>query len=38
MQMKPGKQRGESIFAWGLALPSIIALTALSVYPFLTAN
>jgi multiple sugar transport system permease protein len=37
MQQVIGKRLGDKIFAWGLALPSIIALTALSIYPFLTA-
>jgi multiple sugar transport system permease protein len=35
--IKTSKQTGDKIFAWGLALPAIIGLTALSIYPFLTA-
>ena len=37
MQIRLGKKLEDKIFAWGLAAPSIIALTALSIYPFLTA-
>jgi len=37
MHIRLGKNLGDKIFAWGLAAPSIIALTVLSVYPFLTA-
>ena len=37
MGFKLGKRWGDRIFAWGLAVPSIISLTALSIYPFLTA-
>lgn len=32
-----GKRLGDKVFAWGLAAPAIIALTALSIYPFFTA-
>ena len=37
MQNVIGKRLGEKIFAWGLAAPAILALTALSIYPFITA-
>ncbi len=37
MGFKLGKRLGDRIFAWGLAAPSIICLTALSIYPFFTA-
>jgi multiple sugar transport system permease protein len=37
MQIRLGKKLEDKIFAWGLAAPSIIALTALSIYPFITA-
>lgn len=37
MQIQMGKKLEDKIFAWGLAAPSIIALTALSIYPFITA-
>ena len=37
MHINIGKKLGDKIFAWGLALPSIIALTVLSIYPFITA-
>lgn len=37
MQIKIGKRLGDTVFAWGLAAPAIIALTALSIYPFFTA-
>ncbi|MFN2303612.1 MAG: carbohydrate ABC transporter permease, partial [Anaerolineales bacterium] len=37
MNIVIGKKLGDKIFAWGLAAPSIIALTALSIYPFITA-
>jgi len=34
---KIGKRLEERIFAWGMALPAIIALIILSIYPFFTA-
>ena len=37
MRINIGKKLGDKIFAWGLAVPSIIALSVLSIYPFLTA-
>lgn len=37
MKIKIGKRLGDKVFAWGLAAPAIIALTALSIYPFFTA-
>lgn len=37
MLIKIGKKLQDKIFSWGLAIPSIIALTALSIYPFFTA-
>lgn len=37
MRIGIGKRLGDNLFAWGLAAPAIITLTALSVYPFLTA-
>jgi multiple sugar transport system permease protein len=37
MEFKLGKRLGAKVFAWGLAAPSIICLTALSIYPFLAA-
>lgn len=37
MRINIGKKLGDKIFAWGLAVPSIIALTVLSIYPFFTA-
>lgn len=37
MHINIGKKLGDKIFSWGLALPSIIALTVLSIYPFFTA-
>jgi multiple sugar transport system permease protein len=38
MGLKLGRRLGDRIFAWGLAAPSIISLTALSIYPFITAG
>ena len=37
MKFTLGKKLDDKIFAWGLAAPSIISLTALSIYPFLIA-
>lgn len=37
MQIRLGKRLEDKLFAWGLAAPSIIALAALSIYPFITA-
>jgi len=37
MHIKLGKKLTDKMFAWGLTAPSIIALTALSIYPFITA-
>ncbi|MBU1934481.1 sugar ABC transporter permease [Patescibacteria group bacterium] len=37
MLIKIGKKLQDKIFSWGLAIPSIIALTVLSIYPFFTA-
>ena len=37
MKFTLGRKLDDKIFAWGLAAPSIIGLTALSIYPFLIA-
>jgi multiple sugar transport system permease protein len=37
ISLRLGNHTRERLFAWGLIIPSIICLTVLSIYPFLTA-